>query len=69
MSGLVPTIARDAPYSGLYLWLYKKLKFKFGNDDVVSARNFLCGLAAGVGACCLVQPADVLKTCSAVRNE
>merc|ERR1712096_387959 len=59
--GLVPTIARDAPYSGLYLMFYTKLKYLVAFHDK-QFPNFLCGLLAGALATTLVQPADVVKT-------
>jgi len=65
-SGWSATIARDAPYSGLYYMFYSKQK-----EMLTSARgvgglsigdNFMCGMSAGVLACMVTQPADVVKT-------
>jgi len=65
--GLLPTLLRDVPFSGIYLMLYDKLKriaanrmpSSFINDDM---NRFLCGIGAGVLASLLTQPADVVKT-------
>jgi len=67
MSGLVPTILRDAPYSAIYLMFYNKLKQVTASEEQLQLsspelRHFTCGLAAGAGATVLVQPADVVKT-------
>jgi len=64
--GLVPTIARDAPYSGLYLMFYNKLKYLMTRDMSTMQNkqltHFMCGLVAGALATTMVQPADVVKT-------
>lgn len=67
VSGLVPTIVRDAPYSGIYLLFYNRLKqTSFVTDihdpNTRSLALFLCGLVSGGAATVLVQPADVVKT-------
>ncbi|XP_022905996.2 mitochondrial glycine transporter A-like isoform X1 [Onthophagus taurus] len=64
--GLVPTLIRDAPYSGLYLMFYtecKKLVPKdLYNSPYTSPVHFTCGLTAGILSSIVTQPADVLKT-------
>jgi solute carrier family 25 protein 38 len=62
--GLLPTVIRDAPYSGCYFMFYTQLK-----DNVVvtkaltpDARLLLCKMVAGVLACAITHPADVVKT-------
>jgi len=72
--GLVPTLVRDAPYSGLYLMFYTQLKqctssllAQAGYDVKVngylaSATHFSCGVFAGLLASLVTHPADVVKT-------
>jgi len=63
--GLVPTLARDVPFSGLYLMFYEHLKAvtpREVKDLQPSAVHFLSGLVAGVLASLVTQPADVVKT-------
>ena len=67
VSGLVPTIVRDAPYAGIYLLFYNNLKQMAAVSEMTdpnkkSGMLFGCGLAAGAGATIIVQPADVVKT-------
>jgi len=66
-SGWGATIARDAPYSGLYFMLYSKQKEMmtsyYRNGRALGVwDNFACGLSSGVMACLITQPADVIKT-------
>ena len=66
-SGLVPTIVRDAPYSGIYLLFYNKFKQLSSVSEIpdVNTRSlvqFSCGILAGAMATIIVQPADVVKT-------
>lgn len=66
-SGLVPTIVRDAPFAGIYLLFYNRLKqTSFVTDihdpNTRSLALFLSGLVAGAAATVVVQPADVIKT-------
>ena len=66
-SGLIPTIVRDAPYSGIYLLFYNKLKQMSSVSELPAGTDkslllFLCGVVAGAGASVVVQPADVVKT-------
>ncbi|KAH9366764.1 hypothetical protein HPB48_012451 [Haemaphysalis longicornis] len=68
-SGLIPTLIRDAPYSGIYLVFYVQAK-RFvpqsvqqeGSGGQLVAANFTCGLVAGLLASVVTQPADVIKT-------
>ncbi|KAH7980440.1 hypothetical protein HPB49_016201 [Dermacentor silvarum] len=65
-SGLIPTLVRDAPYSGIYLVFYVQAK-RFIPERVregshLVAANFTCGVAAGLLASLVTQPADVIKT-------
>lgn len=65
-SGLIPTLGRDAPFSGIYLMFYtqaKKLIPSSVQDHVSRAPiNFSCGIMAGTLAAAVTQPADVIKT-------
>ncbi|XP_066245386.1 mitochondrial glycine transporter A-like isoform X1 [Euwallacea similis] len=64
--GLVPTLFRDAPFSGLYLMFYSQTKQLIPKDLVNSVYacplHFTCGVTAGILASMVTQPADVLKT-------
>lgn len=65
-SGLIPTLIRDAPYSGIYLVFYVQAK-RFVPERVKEGRhlvaaNFTCGVVAGLLASLVTQPADVIKT-------
>ncbi|CAB4062281.1 SLC25A38 [Lepeophtheirus salmonis] len=55
-SGLIPTILRDAPFSGIYLAFYSTLKQKAQcstlPDHDAAWIHFLCGLIAGMGCFC-----------------
>ncbi|XP_015917319.1 mitochondrial glycine transporter A [Parasteatoda tepidariorum] len=65
-SGMIPTLFRDAPFSGIYLMFYtqtKKMVPPYVHDYVSTAPvNFTCGIVAGVFAAGITQPADVIKT-------
>ncbi|XP_012251641.1 mitochondrial glycine transporter-like [Athalia rosae] len=64
--GLVPTLFRDAPFSGLYLLFYTQCKkaipqeYRIANNTATV--HFTCGLLAGLFASVITQPADVIKT-------
>lgn len=65
--GLLPTLLRDAPFSGLYLLMYTTTKRTVPQDWIESSTfgpyvRFSCGIVAGIGASLVTQPADVLKT-------
>jgi len=65
-SGIIPTLARDAPYSGLYLMFYTQNKRLMSSESLNGPfgplLHFSCGVVSGLCASCLTQPADVLKT-------
>ncbi|XP_039312556.1 mitochondrial glycine transporter isoform X2 [Solenopsis invicta] len=65
-SGLVPTLLRDAPYSGLYLMFYTQLKnaaaSSTGTVNSSAPVHFSCGILAGILASIVTQPPDVVKT-------
>ncbi|XP_011066154.1 PREDICTED: solute carrier family 25 member 38-like isoform X1 [Acromyrmex echinatior] len=65
-SGLVPTLLRDAPYSGLYLMFYTQLKNAAANTGATNnsstSIHFSCGILAGILASIVTQPPDVIKT-------
>lgn len=64
--GLMPTLMRDTPFSGIYLMFYTKLKNSISNDllngDLQAPIQFSCGITAGILASIVTQPADVIKT-------
>ncbi|KAF7262985.1 mitochondrial glycine transporter A-like isoform X2 [Rhynchophorus ferrugineus] len=64
--GLIPTLFRDAPFSGLYLMFYTQTKQLIPQDILNSQYgspiHFCCGVTAGIMASVVTQPADVLKT-------
>jgi len=69
--GLMATLARDAPYSGLYLMFYTQLKNNLiPRIDTTAgtsysggpASHFACGITAGFLASLVTHPADVVKT-------
>jgi len=67
--GLTPTLARDVPFSGLYMVFYRILK-QFEPPEDSSQRRFAvdlsAGLVAGVVATALTHPFDVVKTRSQI---
>uniref|UniRef100_A0A224XTY8 Mitochondrial glycine transporter n=1 Tax=Panstrongylus lignarius TaxID=156445 RepID=A0A224XTY8_9HEMI len=64
--GLVPTLVRDAPFSGLYLMFYTQLKKCVPKEvlksDLAAPAHFSCGVLAGILSSAITQPADVVKT-------
>ncbi|XP_059900244.1 mitochondrial glycine transporter A-like [Gadus macrocephalus] len=65
-SGLVPTLLRDAPFSGIYVMFYTQTKAclptELSSSSYGPPAHFLCGVGAGVLASLITQPADVVKT-------
>jgi len=64
-SGLAPTLARDVPFSGLYLAFYEMLKARTPacvSSSSPESAHMLAGLTAGLLASIVTQPADVVKT-------
>ncbi|CAL1264858.1 unnamed protein product [Larinioides sclopetarius] len=63
-SGLIPTLLRDAPFSGIYLMFYTQTKKMIAiRENFLNAPiNFSCGVLSGIFASALTQPADVIKT-------
>jgi len=61
--GLLPTLFRDVPFSGMYLMFYEKLKVHCNNlTPYQHINHFCCGIGAGVLGSLVTQPADVIKT-------
>lgn len=66
-SGLIPTLLRDAPYSGLYLLFYTQLKQAAACTDIIHQNtsvpvHFSCGILAGIFSSIITHPPDVVKT-------
>ncbi|XP_066595317.1 mitochondrial glycine transporter-like isoform X2 [Prorops nasuta] len=66
-SGLLPTLLRDAPFSGIYLMFYTQLKIVANPHEIPYNKSsptihFICGILAGILASVVTQPADVIKT-------
>eukprot|EP00249_Psilotum_nudum_P007737 c20786_g1_i1 orf=238-1185(+) len=66
-SGLLPTILRDAPYSGLYLLMYNRVRYNITDWQSLEGApqflvSFLSGAVAGAGATLLTHPPDVIRT-------
>lgn len=63
--GMVPTLIRDVPFSGLYVLIYTRLKtlleLEFPQAPTYGV-HFTSGVVAGVLATSVVHPADVVKT-------
>lgn len=63
--GMVPTLIRDVPFSGLYVLIYTRLKavleLEFPQAPIYGV-HFASGVVAGVLATTVVHPADVAKT-------
>lgn len=65
-SGLWATLARDVPFSALYLTFYTQSKqiasSALQREHLAPIHNLTCGVMAGVLASLITQPADVVKT-------
>jgi hypothetical protein len=65
--GVVPTLLRDGPFSGLYYLSYTRLKSllreQHSLDGIPSqAKNFGAGIVAGAFSSLLTNPFDVVRT-------
>ncbi|XP_020511300.1 mitochondrial glycine transporter B [Labrus bergylta] len=65
-SGLMATLLRDVPFSGIYVMFYSQTKASLPKEISSSSSaplaNFGCGVMAGILASLITQPADVVKT-------
>ncbi|KAM9391909.1 mitochondrial glycine transporter A-like isoform 1-T7 [Pholidichthys leucotaenia] len=65
-SGLMVTLLRDVPFSGIYVMFYSQTKAalptEISSSSSAPLANFTCGILAGVLASMITQPADVVKT-------
>ncbi|KRZ34954.1 Solute carrier family 25 member 38, partial [Trichinella pseudospiralis] len=64
-AGIIPTILRDASYSGLYLMFYRfQMRFLEQHLDsrFTDMQRFGCGFLAGGVACLLTQPFDTVRS-------
>jgi solute carrier family 25 protein 38 len=57
-------IARDAPQSGIFLLVYRKIQSKFtaNTEFKQTLSNVISAFAAGAAACTITQPFDTIKT-------
>ncbi|KAG5888297.1 hypothetical protein JTB14_006682 [Gonioctena quinquepunctata] len=64
--GMLPSLFRDAPFSGLYIMFYTQAKRAVSNDMLNSTYgvplHFSCAATASILATLLTQPPDVIKT-------
>lgn len=65
--GLVPTVLRDAPFSGMYYVSYTRLKAFLRDEERLDAipsqaKNFGAGIVAGALASLMTNPFDVVRT-------
>lgn len=63
--GIVPTLFRDVPFSGLYVLLYTRIKKALEAKEAEYPAylvHFSSGVGAGIVATSIVHPADVVKT-------
>ncbi|KAK2833885.1 hypothetical protein Q5P01_017774 [Channa striata] len=65
-SGLMATLFRDVPFSGMYVMFYSQTKASLPEEirrsPSAPLANFGCGILSGVLASLITQPADVVKT-------
>eukprot|EP00741_Cyanophora_paradoxa_P015342 tig00000194_g14810.t1 len=68
-AGLGATLLRDAPYAGVYYYLYELFKASLADVDLAgasaasdSARNFSAACGAGALSTLITHPPDVVKT-------
>lgn len=67
-SGLIPTILRDAPNSGLYICIYHTIKphimsiHDSHEKTPITLLNLTTGIIAGISATFLTHPFDMIKT-------
>lgn len=68
-SGLVPTLLRDAPYSGLYLLFFTHFRGELERLHAPQpGASFVAAAAAGGLATLLTHPPDVIRTRLQLRN-
>ncbi|VDL91189.1 unnamed protein product [Schistocephalus solidus] len=71
--GLVPTLVRDIPYSGIYLVFYSELKAlvvsRVDEQGIRTYQSCACALVASTLATAVTQPADVLRTNRQLHNQ
>lgn len=59
-AGLLPTLARDVPFSGVYVLFFRRVKEHW--KEKTFAADFSAGIVAGVSATLVTHPFDVVKT-------
>ena len=61
-SGVVPTLIRDAPYSGLYLLMFSNLRDVMDVNQDSPLGTFVAAMLAGGVATVVTHPPDVVRT-------
>ncbi|KAI9275171.1 mitochondrial carrier domain-containing protein [Helicostylum pulchrum] len=69
--GLLPTMLRDVPFSGIYWMGYEKIKHRLseGNDLSHFQTSFIAGASSGMIAAIITTPFDVVKTRRQVSSD
>ncbi|CAO3651192.1 unnamed protein product [Mucor hiemalis] len=69
--GLLPTMLRDVPFSGIYWMGYERIKHVLRNDHQLShfQTSFIAGASSGMIAAIVTTPFDVLKTQRQVSSD
>lgn len=62
--GLLPTMLRDVPFSGIYWMGYEKIKYRLQTHHELShfQTSFIAGASSGMIAAIVTTPFDVVKT-------
>ena len=61
-SGVVPTLIRDAPYSGLYLLMFTNMREVMDVNQESPLGTFVAAMLAGGVATVVTHPPDVVRT-------
>lgn len=69
--GLLPTMLRDVPFSGIYWMGYEKIKHRLHTHHGLShfQTSFIAGASSGMIAAIITTPFDVVKTQRQVSSD